>query len=95
MDGTALVQRHRRGVVDVQGHRPSTSSTPARAPTAPRRSRKYAARAHGNHNPQHGGQFFMAPDSWHHIEGTYLPSGVFRMHLYDDYTKPLTAEAGP
>jgi Heavy metal binding domain len=51
--------------------------------------KKYAARAHGNHNPQHGGLFFMAPDSWHHIEGTYLPTGVFRLHLYDDYTKPL------
>jgi Heavy metal binding domain len=51
--------------------------------------KKFSPRAHGNHNPQHGGQFFMAPDSWHHIEGAYLPSGVFRLYLYDDYTKPL------
>jgi hypothetical protein len=54
--------------------------------------RVHLAAAHGNHNPQHGGQFFMAQDYWHHIEGTYPSPGVFRLYLYDDYTKPLSAE---
>lgn len=52
---------------------------------------KYSPRPHGNHNPQHGGLFFMAPDNWHHVEGTYPQSGRFVLYMYDDYAKPLSA----
>jgi Heavy metal binding domain len=68
------------------------STEPGQCPDGSPMTRRTTPRAHGNHNPQHGGQFFMASDNWHHLEGTYLPTGVFRMHLYDDYTKPLPAK---
>lgn len=47
---------------------------------------------HMDHQPKHHGIFFMAPDSIHHIEGVLLPSNDFRLYVYDEYTKPLSAE---
>ena len=53
------------------------------------RMAKRTLRPHGNHNPQHGGQFFMAPDNWHHLEGTYPRERTVRIYIYDDYARAL------
>jgi hypothetical protein len=89
-DGRPLVQM----TMSVSWACPGTpdakpSLQPGSCPDGTAMQRQYAARPHGNHNPQHGGAFFMAPDNWHHLEGAYFAPGVFRLYLYDDFTKAL------
>ena len=45
--------------------------------------------AHMDHTPRHGGTVFMAPDSFHHIEGVYPESGRFRLYATDNYRSPV------
>lgn len=87
IDGTALVQVTAVVSWTCPGGT-EESASPGNCPGGTPKTKTYALRAHGNHNPQHGGLFFMAPDNTHHLEGTYLANGTFRMHFYDEFTKP-------
>jgi hypothetical protein len=51
-----------------------------------------AGGAHQDHEPKHGGVFFMAMNYHNHVEGVLEPPGVFRVYVYDDHTLPLAKD---
>jgi hypothetical protein len=68
---------------------PSTSGAPATPMSPSPAAGDPNAAAHMDHSPLHGGQFFMAPNAYHHLEGTLPQSGAFRIYVYDDFKRPV------
>ena len=89
IDGRALVRMIKALSFTCPRHPKVNEIDPGRCPIDKRPLvTRYSLRPHGDHNPKHGGQFFMAPNNWH-VEVTYPSAGVFRLYVYDDYSRPF------
>lgn len=69
----------------------TVSNEPRECPDGAQMEVRSLPMAHGDHNPKHGGVLFMAPDGYHHLEGTLDEDGTFRLYFYNDFTKPIDA----
>jgi hypothetical protein len=89
IDGRVLVRMIKSLTFTCPVHRTISEVNPGRCPIDRRALvAKYALRPHGDHNPKHGGQFIMAPNNWH-VEVTHPSAGLFRLYVYDDYSRPF------
>ncbi|MEJ1392592.1 MAG: hypothetical protein RPU64_00080 [Candidatus Sedimenticola sp. (ex Thyasira tokunagai)] len=58
----------------------------------PEENNKKTMLPHMDHNPRHGGQFFMAANKHYHLEGVYSMECGFELYLYDEFTRPINPD---